>query len=95
MVPGENSRTAKEPGRDCGGLPENLDYPPTMNMLRNLQASCPYCGERQRMEIDLTEGLPQEFVSDCTVCCRPIEVTVTSGAHGEPAMKLRSEDDTA
>ena len=47
------------------------------------------------MEIDLTEGLPQEFISDCTVCCRPIEVTVTSGATGEPAMKLRSEDDTA
>jgi hypothetical protein len=47
------------------------------------------------MEIDLSENLPQEFISDCTVCCRPIEVTVTSGARGEPVMKLRSEDDTA
>jgi hypothetical protein len=66
-----------------------------MSMLRNMVARCPYCGERQRLEIDLTEGFPQEFVSDCTVCCRPIEVTVTSGERGEPSMKLRSEDDTA
>ncbi|MDB5105511.1 MAG: hypothetical protein JWP91_3200 [Fibrobacteres bacterium] len=66
-----------------------------MNMLRTIQASCPYCGERQRMEIDLTEGFPQEFVSDCTVCCRPIEVTVTSGSQGDPVIRFRSEDDTA
>jgi hypothetical protein len=47
------------------------------------------------MEIDLSEGLPQEFVSDCTVCCRPIEVAVTSGLHGDanPVLRLRSEDD--
>ncbi len=66
-----------------------------MGMLRNLGAPCPYCGEKQRVEIDMSEGLPQEFVWDCTVCCRPIEVTVTSGAREEPVMKLRSEDDTA
>ncbi len=47
------------------------------------------------MEIDLSEGMPQEFISDCTVCCRPIAVTVVSGANGGPSMRLRSEDDTA
>ncbi|HKP97450.1 MAG TPA: CPXCG motif-containing cysteine-rich protein [Fibrobacteria bacterium] len=63
--------------------------------LRNFTSRCPYCGERQDLEIDLTGDLPQEFISDCTVCCRPIDVTVTSGARGEPVMKLRSGDDTA
>jgi hypothetical protein len=63
--------------------------------LRNLGARCPYCGEKQRMEIDLSEGYPQEFISDCTVCCRPIQVTVTSGERGDPVMRVRSEDDTA
>lgn len=64
-------------------------------MLRNLVSRCPYCGESQKLEIDMSEGYPQEFVSDCTVCCRPIEVTVTSGLQGEPVIRLRSEDDTA
>lgn len=66
-----------------------------MEQLKYMTAPCPYCGERQRMEIDLTGGIPQEFVSDCTVCCRPIEVTVTQGIRGEPVLKLRSDEDTA
>lgn len=68
-----------------------------MSVLRKMQARCPYCGEVQRLEIDLSEGLPQEFVSDCTVCCRPIEVAVTSGLHGDanPVLRLRSEDEVA
>jgi hypothetical protein len=66
-----------------------------MEQLREMNGRCPYCGERQRMEIDLTENMPQEYISDCTVCCRPIVVSVTSGARGEPAMRLRSEDETA
>lgn len=79
---------------DCGFRADNL---PSVHMeqLREMNGRCPYCGERQRMEIDLTESLPQEYVSDCTVCCRPIVVSVTSGAGGGPAMRLRSEDDTA
>ena len=66
-----------------------------MSQLRILSAGCPYCGERQRMEIDMSEALPQEFISDCTVCCRPIEVTVTSGTRGDPVLGFRCEDDTA
>jgi hypothetical protein len=60
-----------------------------------MQARCPYCGEVQRLEIDLSEGLPQEFVSDCAVCCRPIEVVVTSGLRGDadPVLRLRTEDE--
>lgn len=66
-----------------------------MSVLREMRGRCPYCGEVQRLEIDLGEGLPQEFVSDCTVCCRPIEVAVTSGLRGDanPVLRLRSEDD--
>lgn len=66
-----------------------------MSALRKMQARCPYCGEVQRLEIDLSEGLPQEFVSDCAVCCRPIEVAVTAGLRGDadPVLRLRSEDD--
>jgi hypothetical protein len=66
-----------------------------MSLLRAMRSRCPYCGESQRFEIDLSEGLPQEFVSDCSVCCRPIEVTVTSGVRGDadPVLLVRSEDE--
>ena len=60
-----------------------------------MTSRCPYCGERQPMEIDMSEGMPQEFISDCTVCCRPIVVLVASASNGEPAMHFRTEDDTA
>jgi hypothetical protein len=62
-------------------------------MLRNRTAACPYCGEPQRIEIDLGEGLPQEFTWDCAVCCRPMEVSVTGDDRGEPVLRLRGEDD--
>lgn len=66
-----------------------------METLRDFTVRCPYCGERQSLEVDLTESMPQEYISDCTVCCRPIQVTVTSGGRGEPVLRVRTEDDTA
>ena len=42
---------------------------------------CPYCGERISFVLDLSSS-PQEYVEDCEVCCRPIQVrfTVEAGA---------------
>lgn len=62
-------------------------------MLREFKASCPYCGEKLFVEVDLSAGLPQDFIYDCVVCCRPIAVTVTAGGRGEALMRLRSEED--
>lgn len=62
-------------------------------MLRYQTARCPYCNEPQRIEIDLGEGLPQEFTWDCSVCCRPMEVAVTADTRGEPRLSLRGEDE--
>lgn len=62
-------------------------------MLHYRTAACPYCGEPQKVEIDLSGGLPQEFSWDCSVCCRPMEVTVSAGDRGEPRMRLRGEDE--
>ena len=62
-------------------------------MLRDLASRCPYCGEALRVEVDLSEGLPQRFVWDCSVCCRPIEVAVREGAGGEPVMRVTTEDE--
>lgn len=36
---------------------------------------CPYCGERFDTQVDLSSGSAQ-YVEDCPVCCRPIEVSL-------------------
>ena len=55
--------------------------------------SCPYCGEPQEVELDLSGG-SQRYVEDCQVCCRPIEFAVDVDAAGELAgLDLRRDDD--
>jgi hypothetical protein len=64
-------------------------------MLRYMASKCPYCGEPQRIEVDLGEGLPQEFTWDCSVCCRPMEVEIAGPSPAEARLRLRAEDDLA
>jgi hypothetical protein len=42
-------------------------------MLVNERVICPFCGQRNDLEIDTTEA-NQDFVTDCEVCCRPFRV---------------------
>jgi transcription elongation factor Elf1 len=42
-------------------------------MLTERHFPCPYCGERISMLLDLSTG-NQQYVEDCEVCCRPIEI---------------------
>ncbi len=52
---------------------------------------CPYCGEIIEVIVDLSVD-HQEYVEDCSVCCRPIVMDVTAAEDG-PAVNVRSEDD--
>ena len=36
---------------------------------------CPYCGEKIEILIDSSID-EQSYIEDCSVCCRPIELTV-------------------
>ncbi len=36
--------------------------------------SCPYCGEKISMILDLSAGAAR-YIEDCEVCCAPIEVS--------------------
>ena len=36
---------------------------------------CPYCGERIELQVDGSAG-DQAYIEDCSVCCRPIEVSL-------------------
>lgn len=42
---------------------------------------CPYCGERLESRVDLTAG-EREYIEDCEVCCRPIELAIELEENG-------------
>lgn len=61
-------------------------------MLPAIDISCPYCGETIALSVDDSAG-DQQYIEDCQVCCRPIQVTVVLDADGEPGVSVRAEDD--
>ncbi len=56
------------------------------------EIACPYCGEIITMFVD-TSVLPQEYVEDCQVCCRPIEVAVVGNGSGGFVVTARDQDE--
>ena len=52
---------------------------------------CPYCGENIELLVDMSVE-HQEYVEDCSVCCRPILIAAsvtTSGAE----VRVQSENE--
>jgi hypothetical protein len=46
-------------------------------MLDSIRITCPYCGERFEAVVDASAG-NAEYVEDCPVCCRPINLQLTA-----------------
>jgi transposase-like protein len=44
---------------------------------------CPYCGETVTVTVDEGGGSAQRYVEDCSVCCRPIEISVGTSEDGD------------
>jgi transcription elongation factor Elf1 len=40
--------------------------------------ACPHCGEEIEVVVDLSLA-DQRYIEDCSVCCRPIEISITIG----------------
>lgn len=54
---------------------------------------CPYCGESIELIID--DSVPgQEYVEDCSVCCRPINVAVSIQHDGDIELRCRTDNDS-
>ena len=45
-------------------------------MIEEIIVHCPSCGEPVAMDVDTTGGEEQDYIEDCAVCCRPMEVFV-------------------
>jgi predicted amidophosphoribosyltransferase len=63
-----------------------------MNMVRSILTYCPYCGQRITLLAD-DSVREQQYIEDCEVCCRPIEVHVTVDASGECQLEVHSENE--
>jgi Cysteine-rich CPXCG len=46
-----------------------------MQLIVETEITCPHCGEVFPLQIDTSES-DQSLIEDCSVCCRPINLTV-------------------
>ena len=62
-------------------------------MLETQKSYCPYCGELIEVVIDMSVE-QQDYIEDCSVCCRPITVNVSIDPIAQDiALFLSAEDD--
>lgn len=63
-----------------------------MMLQEQIGSSCPYCGEEIQLLIDCSIN-QQDYIEDCQVCCRPIQVLATIDEEGWPSLVLKAEDE--
>ena len=63
-----------------------------MNVLHETTISCPYCGEQITILADLSVE-QQQYIEDCQVCCRPMNILVAVSAYGDCQVEARAEND--
>ena len=51
-------------------------------MFDTIRIRCPFCGEPFEALVDASSGAA-DYVEDCPVCCRPIEMRLQVGHGGE------------
>ena len=56
-----------------------------------LMIDCPYCGESYTTLVDASAG-DQDYIEDCEVCCRPIEIHLEITVDG-PVLYAGRDDD--
>ena len=47
-----------------------------MDGVKPTDIHCPYCGEQITLYVDCSVEY-QDYIEDCSVCCRPINVSVS------------------
>jgi len=64
----------------------------TMQSLQSTFLQCPYCGEQIEVLVDCSVR-QQEYTEDCSVCCRPIIISVECSEGGVSSIVGRTEDE--
>ena len=47
----------------------------SVNLTVEKEVTCPHCGETFPLQVDTSQS-EQTFIEDCTVCCRPLTLTI-------------------
>jgi hypothetical protein len=63
-----------------------------MELLHEETICCPYCNELIVILID-QEDHDQEYIDDCSVCCRPIHIHVITNANDELVVTVNDENE--
>jgi hypothetical protein len=63
-----------------------------MSNLNEAQVRCPYCGEPVDIQVDAA-STHEDYVEDCTVCCRPMVLHVARDEDGSPSVSATSESE--
>ena len=63
-----------------------------MNLLSSKYITCPYCGEKIELLIDCSVS-EQEYIEDCEVCCRPINLFVSIDENGSSTIYPKHENE--
>ena len=75
--------------------PVGFPLEPWGESMQNLETAfiqCPYCWEQIEVVVDCSIR-SQEYIEDCSVCCRPIVITAVT-SHGEAvSIEARAEDE--
>ena len=74
------------------GLPVVTVIMYAMSLIETMTIDCPYCGERIELVIDASAG-DQDYIEDCQVCCRPIQLHITVTADGVVGVEARRDDE--
>lgn len=56
------------------------------------EINCPYCGELIEITVDSLIR-SQEYIEDCSVCCRPIHLRIEIDEDGSKRISADSEDE--
>jgi phage terminase large subunit GpA-like protein len=46
-----------------------------LELIVETEIACPHCGESFTLQVDTSQS-NQSLIEDCTVCCRPIAITI-------------------
>ena len=63
-----------------------------MSELHEKATICPYCGERITILVDDSVE-HQQYIEDCEVCCRPMEIHVHISSGGTCTVEVRAENE--
>ncbi len=58
----------------------------------SIEIFCPYCGEVNTIDAEISGNVSEQLISDCEICCRPIEIILKADADGNIFAEVKNEE---